>query len=205
MIEEIDKQGEIMSRIEKVHSTLDSVLVGKKVYIRAIEREDLAKRVEWINDPAVQRTLNFHYPTSLAKMQKWLDSVSQDVFRVDFSVFTCRDDKHIGFGGFLGIDVAVGKAELYAAIGEKSLWGLGGYGTDMYGVLVNYGFRELGLNRIYGYQLTFNRSAQRVVEKLGWKLEGVLRQDIRSHGELKDRNVVAILRSEWQQLQEGAQ
>lgn len=203
MAEDTTNEANKWDRLNQVQANLAEALAGQKVYLKAVEREDLVKRADWINDPVVQRTLNFQYPTSVAKMHKWLDSVLSDVSRRDFSVFTRQDNAYIGFGGFLHIDEVVGKAELYATIGERSYWGIGGYGTDAYRTLMKYGFLELGLNKIYGYQLTFNRSAQRVVEKLGWTVEGVLRQEIRSHGELKDRTVVSILRSEWLQQQEG--
>lgn len=179
---------------------LRSVLRGQKVYIKGVEQSDLAKRVEWINDPVIQRTLNFKYPMSLSKMEKWLGAVVGDMSRRDFSVFTISDGSYIGFGGFLNIDISARKAELYATIGDHDYWG-GGYGFDLYSVLMCFGFQELGLNRIYGYQLTFNKAAKRVVEKLGWRKEGLLRQDLFAHGELRDRTVVAILKDDWLRTQ----
>jgi len=177
---------------------LQRSLVGRKVRLRCVEANDLPLRVQWVNSPVIQRTLNFQYPLSLAKMQKWLDTVITDNTRRDFSIVTTDANAvYIGFGGFLNIDHGPRKAELYVAIGNSSYWGKGGYGIDAYRVLMRYGFLELGLNRIYGYQLTFNSSARRVVEMLGWQTEGTLRQDIFAHGELRDRAVVSILREEW--------
>ncbi len=177
-------------------SNLLASVTGEKVCIRGVEKDDLPKRVEWINDPVIQRTLNFQYPMSLVKAEKWLQAVAADVGRRDFSIVTREEGKYIGFGGFLNIDATVRKAELYVAIGDTQYWG-GGYGLDSYILLMRYGFLELGLNRIYGYQLLFNRSARRIVEYLGWTVEGTLRHDAFAHGELRDRTVVSILRPEW--------
>lgn len=175
---------------------MGTTLTGKVVRLRPVEREDLRKRVEWINDPAVQATLNFRTPVSLVGTERWLERISSDESRRDFSVETIVGEKYIGFGGLLNIEPLARKAELYATIGDTSYW-RGGFGTDVYAVLCAFGFEELGLERIYGYQLVHNTGAHRVVEKLGWVREGLLRRDLWSHGRLVDRYVVSILRDEW--------
>ena len=35
------------------------------------------------------------------------------------------------------------------------------------------------------------------MKKIGWSVEGFVKDDIFSHGEVKGRSVVAILRDEW--------
>lgn len=172
------------------------MLKGKKIYLRLLEKDGLQKRVEWINDPDIQKTLNYDYPSSLARTEKWFDKIVMNLSRRDFEVYTIEDDEYIGFCGLMNIQMPVMKAELYAVIGNKDYW-RGGYGTDIYRTLVNYGFLELGLNKIYGYQLTHNEGAHRVVEKLGWKRDGLLRQDLYSHGKIVDRYIVSILREDW--------
>ncbi len=189
-------QGNRNQRLRDNKAMLENVLRGEKVFIRAVEREDLKKRAEWINDPVVQRTLNFQYPMSHAKMQKWFDHVIGDYSRRDFSIFTIEDNKYIGFGGLTNIDNQARKAELYASIGEKEYW-KSGFALDAWKVIANFGFVELGMNKIYGYQLTYNRAVRKVAEEMGGTVEGILRQDIYAHGEYRDRAVVAMLRSEW--------
>jgi RimJ/RimL family protein N-acetyltransferase len=179
-----------------VEELMKDLLEGERIYFRLIEREDLPQRVKWINDPAIQHTLNYDYPTSLARTQKWFDTVLMDSSRRDFSVLTLADDTYIGFCGLINIEELVKKAEMYAVIGDREYWGAG-YGTEIYRVLMNYGFNEIGLNKIYGYQLVHNEAAHRVVEKLGWKRDGLLRQDIYSHGRIRDRYIVSILRRDW--------
>lgn len=172
------------------------MLSGNRIYFRSIEREDLVKRVEWINDPVIQASLHYDYPTSLARTQKWFDNIVMDRSRVDFSIFTLESNEYIGFCGLLNIDRLVRKAELYMTIGNQDHGGKG-LGSEAYKLLTNYGFIELGLNRIYGYQNTDNHAAFHIKEKLGWKREGILRQDLFAHGRICDRNVVSILLEEW--------
>ena len=176
------------------------LLRGSKVYLRLIEEEDIPARVEWINDREIQSTLNYDIPTSISKTKAWFHRIQLDNTRREFSIFTCDGDKYIGFCGLINIQSPVMRAELHCVIGEKGFHH-GGYGTEAYKLLTNYGFAELGLNRVYGYQLIHNAAAHRVVEKLGWKREGLLRRDVFSHGSLNDRFVVAILREDWQSLE----
>lgn len=173
-----------------------SILKGEKVYLKPLEEQDIDKRTEWINDEEIQATLNYDYPAAYSKGKYWYQKAVMDQSRRDFSVFTASDDKHIGFCGLINIEDRIRKAELYAVIGEKDYW-KGGYGTETYGILMRFGFLELGLEKIYGYQLVHNMGAHRVVEKLGWKRDGLLRKDLFSHGKLVDRYVVSILREEW--------
>ncbi|QUH18591.1 GNAT family N-acetyltransferase [Alkaliphilus sp. B6464] len=173
-----------------------NVLLGKSIYLKLVEREDLSKRVDWLNDTDIQRTLNYDYPTSIAKTEKWFDKVISDSHRRDFSVFLIEDNQYIGFCGLIDISYPVGKAELYITIGEKDTWG-NGYGTEVYDVLMKYGFEELGLNKIYIHYLTYNQGTQKIMQKIGWQLEGLLRQDIYSHGKVADRYIASILKKDW--------
>ena len=176
-------------------------LVGEKVYLKLLEEKDLEKRAEWINDPVLEDTLNYDLPTSLSKTQAWFNKIVLDSSRREFSIFTKEDDRYIGFCGLINIEVPVMKAELHCVIGEKD-YQHGGYGTEAYRLLQDYGFEELGLNRIYGYQLENNNAAHRVVEKLGWVREGLLRNEVFSHGKVKNCFVVSIIREDWEKFYE---
>lgn len=175
------------------------MLVGKKVYLKIIEEEDIIKRTEWINDPEIQNTLNYDYPTSVSRTKAWFNKIVLDNSRREFSIFTIENNEYIGFCGLFDIKMPVMKAELHCVIGNKS-YQHGGYGTETYKLLTDYGFQELGLNRIYGYQLLHNYAAHRVVEKLGWTREGLLRCDLYSHGIIKDRYIVSITRKDWEKI-----
>lgn len=184
---------------------MKNVLVGEEVYIKRVEREDLPKRVEWINDPEVQATLNYqNWPVSYEQTVRWFERVSVDMARRDFSVFTLHDDRYIGAAGLVGIEYPVMKAEYYVMIGNKELWGRG-YGTDTKRVIQNYGFTDLGLRKIFGYHLVQNAAARKTSEKLGWKCEGLLRQDTFSHGKIKDRYIYSILYEDWKDINKQSQ
>lgn len=174
-------------------------LRGPRISLELLDRRHLPKRVDFLNDPEVQTTLSFDFPTSLSKTEFWYSKIALSNDRVDFA-FIENDSRHIiGFGGLIDINRRIGKAELYIFIGDKSYWG-SGIGRDGYKLLVNYGFAELRLRRLYLYQLADNERAIQATSKLGWSTEGLLRQDILSHGQLKDRYIASLLREEWSSI-----
>ncbi len=66
--------------------------------------------------------------------------------------------------------------------------------------IVDYAFNTYGLNRIDLRAAAANRKSRAVPERLGFTLEGVLRQSVKlADGQLVDFCVYAVLASEWKQ------
>lgn len=72
-----------------------------------------------------------------------------------------------------------------------------GYGTEAMRLMVDYGFKHLGLHRISLGVYAFNPRAIRAYEKVGFKREGVLRDDLYWKGEYVDSIIMSILAHEW--------
>lgn len=161
-----------------------------------MEEKDVPYRVKWINDPEIRHTLNFDYPISEIGTKKWLHSVAGNPTRRDFIACDVETDKPIGYGGLLGIDIKNGKAESYMGIGEKNLHGKG-VGFEIRKILLDYAFNELDLNKVYAYVWKENTPMIKLNEKVGFQIEGLLRQDILSHGEKRDRYIMGILKNEY--------
>lgn len=75
-------------------------------------------------------------------------------------------------------------------------WGRG-FATEACRAVVDFGFRELGLARIYAHALAGNRASLRVLDKLGMVNEGVQRQHIRKAATQHDVVLYGLLRDEW--------
>ena len=87
------------------------------------------------------------------------------------------------------------RAELGYWLGVDA-WGKG-YATEAATALVDFGFRELGLERIYAQVLEGNAASCRVLEKLGMVSEGIRRRHIRKGRKLLDVHLFGVLRQEW--------
>src|SRR4051812_18076103 len=69
------------------------------------------------------------------------------------------------------------RAELGYGLGVDA-WGKG-FATEAAGTLLDFGFREMALQRIYAQVLAGNAASCRVLEKLGMQNEGIRRRHIR--------------------------
>lgn len=91
------------------------------------------------------------------------------------------------------------------SLGELSFWLRNeawgkGYMSEAVQVMVRYGFEEIGLNRLYAFHMLRNPATGRVLEKNGFRQEGILRQRVRKWGQFEDVAIMAILREDWRSL-----
>jgi len=87
---------------------------------------------------------------------------------------------------------AQGELSFWLAI---QAWG-NGYMGEVVEAVVNYCFRNLELNRLYGYHMMRNPASGRTLEKSGFTKEGVLRQRVIKLGVFEDVALWAILYSD---------
>jgi [ribosomal protein S5]-alanine N-acetyltransferase len=87
------------------------------------------------------------------------------------------------------------RAELGYWLGAAS-WGFG-FATEAGDALLDYGFRDFALERVYAHVLDGNASSVRVLDKLGFTLEGVRRKHVRKAGRPRDVSLFGLLRDEW--------
>jgi ribosomal-protein-alanine N-acetyltransferase len=86
---------------------------------------------------------------------------------------------------------------------RPELWGRGVV-TEAARALVSLGFEELALHRVWASCLPVNPASARVLEKLGFRREGYLRQNLRIHGVWQDSYLYAVLRGEWDEVKGDA-
>ncbi|MGB3717313.1 MAG: GNAT family protein [Candidatus Promineifilaceae bacterium] len=80
---------------------------------------------------------------------------------------------------------------------DPHYWGQG-YAIEAARSIVNFGFAELRLHRIWSWCIADNLGSGRVLEKLGMQCEGRLRENEYFKGRWWDSLVYAILDREWQ-------
>lgn len=78
----------------------------------------------------------------------------------------------------------------------RTAWGQG-FATEAAGALLRWAFEALDLNRVQAEADTRNAASARVLEKLGFRLEGTLREDCVVDGVVSDSWVYGLLRREW--------
>lgn len=101
----------------------------------------------------------------------------------------------VGTCGFSAFNERHARAEVSYDLAREQ-WGRG-VATAVAERVLEYGFETLGLNRIEGVAMTANERPQRVLERLGFTREGVLREFKWSRGAFRDYAVWSLLRREW--------
>lgn len=86
-------------------------------------------------------------------------------------------------------------------IGDKSAWNQG-CGSEATHLMLQHGFENLNLHRIYLRVYQNNPRAIRAYEKVGYIHEGRMRQAIYKNGKFEDVLLMSVLRSEWDATKE---
>ncbi len=175
------------------------MLIGERVRLRSIEREDIPTFVRWFNDPEVRQYLLMYEPMSKAKEERWFEEMlgrkNDFLFAIEAQIG--EQWVHIGNVGLHRIDWKNRTAVFGIALGEKAYWGQG-FGTDATRTILRFAFEELNLHRVELEVFDFNPRAIRSYEKAGFRHEGTHRQALFRYGRYHDVHLMGILQSEYQ-------
>lgn len=114
---------------------------------------------------------------------------------LSFIIEKADTKKAIGSCQLLNINWIHRNAELQIRIGEGGFQGKG-YGSEAVRLLVDFGFKDLHLHRIYLHVFSSNARAIKAYEKCGFEREGVLREAAYIDGGFVDVVAMAILRGQ---------
>ncbi|MEW6406445.1 MAG: GNAT family protein [Chloroflexota bacterium] len=176
-----------------------SMIYGQRVRLRAIERDDVKRYYEWVNDPEVTRSLALYLPMSNQDEEQWFERVSHGDPNEKPLAIEVRDGdgwKLIGNCGVFGIEWVNSSAELGIMIGDKTCWNQG-HGTEVMILLLRHCFETLNLHRVFLRVYADNTRGLRAYEKAGFVEEGRMREAVFKHGKYDDVVFMGVLRSEW--------
>jgi len=177
-------------------------LIGKRVYLRAIEKEDLIHVRKWSNDPEIRRLTGEVTSMSQVDADKFLERAYSDNTREWFVIVIKENDRVIGEAGLLRMFHAWRTTDISIIIGEKDVWGKG-YGTEAILLLIDYAFRRLNFHRVAIGVVGFNEKAIRFWEKIGFKKEGIQRDGYSYNHKYYDFVMMSILEDEFRELHRG--
>ena len=170
------------------------LLVDNEVCVRDFVVEDIPSKIIWINDPDNHRYLHYQLPLEYDKTLRWFQTRNL-AMRCDCTIE--YEGRPVGLIGLLNFDDFSKKAELYITLGDTQ-FKRKGIGYRALQLILDYGFNELDLNKIYLNVDAENVGACRLYEKAGFLCEGFFREDLMHQGKMIDRKRYAILRRERQ-------
>jgi RimJ/RimL family protein N-acetyltransferase len=142
-------------------------------------------------------TFNIPHPYLDGMAEQWIVTHRELFGRgelANFAIVLRTTDTLVGAIG-LRINALDRNAELGYWIG-RPFWNMG-YGTEAARAVVAYGLGPLGLRRIHARHLARNPSSGRVMQKVGMRPEGCLRQHVMKWGVLEDLVLYGILQDEY--------
>lgn len=175
------------------------MIEGSRIFLRAVCPEDIPIRYHWFNDAEFTR-LYFGRPSFTSYQQ-----VEQDVTLamaptvnsglLELAVQIKDGNVYIGNSYLRKINLLDKSAEFGIYFGNSPYLGMS-FGKEATRLMLEYGFRELGLHRIWLTVLAFNHRAISCFEKCGFRREGVLREAVFSGGKFNDIYLMSVLEND---------
>lgn len=176
-------------------------IYGRKVILRAIEKEDCELIRSMFNDPEMEsKVIGWAFPVSKYAQEKWLENHYNDR---DYR-FVIEDEEKdvVGIATLTDIDWKNRKAFHGMKIANTNKRHKG-IGTDTVMAIMRYAFDELQLNRLDGRWFEDNEASKNMYMKCGWKEEGIRRNYIYKGGRYKNVVETGVLAEDYYRLIEN--
>jgi ribosomal-protein-alanine N-acetyltransferase len=154
------------------------ILETERIILRQIKEDDIPGIFRFYSG---SDTLNYIARDLFTKKEQAIEKVN--IFQKNYEekkaiwwTFTqIPKDEFIGFGGLFEISKESNKAEIgYGLLPEY--WG-NGIMSEVVKKLIDFGFNEMKLHKIYGRITPGHNASIRVLEKFGFKKEGEFKDD----------------------------
>lgn len=174
-------------------------IFGKKISLKAIQREDLRFLMELHNDPVSGATIGgWDPPVSYHQQEKWFDGLGNSLQQLRYAIWRNEPEAIVGQCSLSSVDLRNRTAETNARLHPDAAGQ--GFGTETAYLLHMIGFDYLGLECIYTTYLADNSGSAGVVQKLGLVKEGVLRSRVYKAGKRHDLVSMSMKRIEFEEL-----
>lgn len=170
-------------------------LEGKTVYLRPITREDTDAVLSWRNSKEVVD--NFIYRKHISK-EEHMDWLENKVFKGSvhqFIICAIEDDEPLGSAYMQHFDEEGKKAEWGLFLNASRAHGRG-VGTETGNLILEYAFDRLGLHKLTSRVLACNKPCVRMNEKLCFKQEAYLREELLINGKYEDLILYGALKGD---------
>ncbi len=171
------------------------MLEGNNINIRPFEKEDIPLYHEWINNPTIYGRYNPFVQFSIEDIQKFFNTNPGDIV---IFVIEKKDKTRIGI-----ITYFIVKARPYELLeigyflipSERKK----GYCTEAVKIMVDFLFLSKQVERIQAAAIDKNIGSLKLLEKVGFTMEGTIRKMMYNRGNWHDCALFSILREEWKE------
>ncbi|MDP4176907.1 MAG: GNAT family protein [Bacillota bacterium] len=171
---------------------------GDNIYLRILSSKDINENyIHWFDDEKVCQANSHHrFPYTEEAIKDYIDSVNSSDKQLVLAIIDKENNIHLGNVSLQNINYINRSAEFAIIIGEKGFWGKN-VGKECAKLIINHGFMELNLNRIYCGTIEGNKGMLGLAESLGFKKEGIRRKAEFKKGTYLDVLEFGLLKDEW--------
>jgi len=168
------------------------------VTLRPLEFADIDTLYAWDSDTELEMLAGWGPKRSREayrqRYERRITEPEDDLYMFGIEV----EERLIGYVQLAMIEPYERRAMVGIVIGDKQMWGRG-IGSTALRILLDYAFTVRGLDRIYAETYSFNIPSQRLLERVGFQREGILRQHDLHNGVRQDMHFFGILKPEFYQ------
>lgn len=175
------------------------LLTTKRLILREFEEQDWRTVLAYQNDPHYLRFTPWTYRTemdarSMVRMfMNWREEQPRQKFQL--AIILPSEGRLIGNCGLRMSGRVNWEAEIGYELNSR-YWGHG-YATEAAHALVAFGFYDLRLHRIFAHCIAENTASARVMQRLGMRSEGRLRENEWLKDRWWDTLIYSLLDYEW--------
>ncbi|TKD72547.1 GNAT family N-acetyltransferase [Pseudalkalibacillus hwajinpoensis] len=169
----------------------------EKIQLREVKEEDWKSIHSYASIEEVCKYQPWG-PNTEDESKAYVNNIIEDALvkpRTRYAYAIVEDDSVIGVCEVNIRDRVNEQGEL-AYILHPERWGLG-YASEAARTLLTFSFVELGLHKVSATCNPDNIGSKRVLERIGMKQEGVLRDDLKMRDGWRDSLLFSILETEW--------
>ena len=172
---------------------------GQKIYLDAVNKEDLPSLMYWRNLPEYRKHFREYRELNMDMQLRWYENkVVNDNTTEMFAIRLNDTGELIGCCGLCYINWVHRNADLSLYIGwEKSYIDNEGYAEEACKLLFNYGFKELGMQKIWTEIYCFDEKKLELYKKLGFSIDGELGNQYFYEGKWWNSYMLSLLTEEW--------
>ena len=148
--------------------------INPNVALEPIEMAHANSMFRWMCNPEIAENIGLRQKPSLEKTRAWIEKACSDAATSAFAVM--HDGAHVGNVVLDQVDAYLGSARFSIYIGEEAARGNGVAASASY-LLMKFGFGERKLHKIWLTVHLTNYPAIHLYDKLGFRVEGVLRDE----------------------------
>lgn len=165
--------------------------------MRALTEKDIPLTLIWNNQEEIKDLYAGHpFPVNIEMETEWYERITKsNIPTCVFGIELIENQKLIGISLLKNINLIHSKAEFALYIGDKNERGKG-YSIVAAKQTIDFGFQQLGLNRIYTEVQSNNIASIKMCESIGFKREGIIRQGQYKNGQFRDEIMMGMLKED---------